>query len=229
MTVALAPRERADRVDLRDLECTVTVKRAMFGSPPDETWGETPNTVAQVSAEVVLRRYEDDDGEELDGEEESVIARAEAYAIDVDTDEPSLNFDVIDTFDEMGGEAFHVVETALSGHTIFDHLQDISEFVPETVTQLIIIESVEVDEAYRGQRIGPRLLTTLTDTVAGPGWQSLILLHAHPLHAEGLSPLDLRRARKKIAASYESVGYAHFRDGIYWRHTARIGPENLAE
>lgn len=223
MTVHVASAERADPVDLRYLECNIRVRGPLFGTVGDNFWGDAPGRVVTVSADVTLHQYDDDDP---DIGSEKVIARATAYAIDIDSDSDSFD-DIIEIFDEMGDEVFAVAEEALSGRTIFDHLESISEFGPGWTSQLVIIESVEVDEQYRGQKIGPRLLTTLTEAVTGPGSQSLILLRAYPLHADDLSPLEIRHARNKISAVYSGIGYASFRENVYWRHTARIGPEAL--
>jgi GNAT superfamily N-acetyltransferase len=95
------------------------------------------------------------------------------------------------------------------------------------VSQLVIVEGVFVEPPYRGQRLGPRLLTTLVETVTGTGRETLIVLRAQPVPWEHLSEIEFRRSRKKVAASYESVGFAHFRDNIYWRHNAFVGTENL--
>lgn len=224
MTVTTTSAKRADPVDLRYLECNVRVKSPLYGATKEPAWSDAPARVATVHADVTLHTFDDDDP---DDETESIIARATAYAIDIDSDNRESFGDIIEIFDEMGDEVFAVAEEALSGRTIFDHLEHISEFSPGWVSQLVIIASVEVDEEYRGQRIGLRLLTTLTETVTGPGSQSLIILRPYPLHADSLSPLDIRRASKKIAAAYAGIGYAPFRENVYWRHTARIGPETL--
>lgn len=209
-------------VSLEDVECSVKITRPLIGAS-DVVWSELPSGVANVSAEATLYVFDDDD----DGEpEQRVIARAAAYAIDL-----AQVGDLIDTFDRVGGEAFDIVESILQGQTIFDWLSDRDPLGGggELISQLVIVESVVVDERYRGQRLGPRLLTTLVETVSGTGSETLIVLRATPVPWEQLSDIELRRSRNKVAASYESVGFEHFRHNIYWRHNAFIGTENLTE
>ena len=67
----------------------------------------------------------------------------------------------------------------------------------------------------------------MVEAVTGTGTEALIVLRAQPVPWEHLSEIELRRSRKKVAASYEGVGFAHFRQNIYWRHNAYIGTENL--
>lgn len=217
----MAAPARADTVDLDYVECSVTVTRPLIGSSSSPIWTAARTGLAQVTANAVLLTFDpDDDGDP----KRKVIARATAYTVDLERLD-----DIVDAFDEMGGEAFEVVENVMSDTALFDALdaKDGSSFAREMVSQLVVVESVTVDAHYRGQRIGPRLLTTLVDTVAGPGDQTLIVLRAQPLQWQDLSEHELRRAQKKVGASYESIGFAHLRDGIYWRHNMFIGAENL--
>jgi GNAT superfamily N-acetyltransferase len=211
--------ERAPKVDLTYVECNVTVTRPLFGIADDPGWTPAPTGVAKVSAEAMLYVYDDD---EPDSEEHRVIARASAYTIDLERVS-----DVLEALDRIGEEVFEVAEEALSGSDIFAMLEDSDPLGGEQVSQLVIVDNVFVEEPYRGQRIGPRLMTTLVDTVTGPGFFTLVLLRAQPVPWEHLSEIELRRARKKVAAAYEGVGFEHFRKDIYWRHNAFIGVESL--
>lgn len=210
--------ERTD-VELEDVECTVKITRPLVGVPDSVVWTELPSGVANVSADATLFIF-DGDGEP----ERRVIATAIAYTVDLDR-----VGDVVDTFDTVGGEAFEIVKSILGEHDIIEWLDTRDPLGGEQVSQLVIVESVNVEEPYRGQRIGPRLLTTLVETVTGTGVATLIVLRAQPVPWEHLSEIDLRRSRKKVAAAYESVGFAHFRNNIYWRHNAFTGTENLEE
>lgn len=206
-------------VDLEDVECIVKITRPLVGVPDSVIWTELPSGVAKVSTDATLYIFdEDDDGKP----ERRVIARASAYTIDL-----ARVGDVVDAFDQVGGEAFEIAELILGSDNILDMLDASDPLVGEQVSQLVIVEHVSVEEPYRGQRLGPRLLTTLVETVTGTGTETLIVLRAQPVPWEHLSEIELRRSRKKIATSYESVGFAHFHDNIYWRHNAFIGTENL--
>ncbi|MGA1827076.1 hypothetical protein [Microbacterium sp.] len=204
-------------VDLKDVECTVRLTRPLVGVPGSVVWTELPSGVAKISADAALHIFDDDKETER-----RVIARASAYTVDLDR-----VGDVVDVFDQVGGEAFEIAESILSDENIFEWLDARDPLVGEQVSQLVIVEGVFVEEPYRGQRLGPRLLTTLVETVTGTGTETLIVLRAQPVPWEHLSEIELRRSRKKVAASYESVGFAHFRHDIYWRHNAFIGTENL--
>lgn len=199
-------------VDLTDIECIVKVTRPLVGVPDSVNWTELPSGVAKISADATLYIFDDDD----EGEpERRVIARATAYTVDLDR-----VGDVVDVFDQVGGEAFEITESILGDENVFEWLDSRDPLVGEQVSQLVIVEGVFVEPPYRGQRLGPRLLTTLVETVTGTGRETLIVLRAQPVPWEHLSEIEFRRSRKKVAASYESVGFAHFRDNIYWRHKA---------
>lgn len=206
-------------VDLEDVECTVKITRPLVGVLDSVIWTELPSGVAKVSADATLYIFDDDDDREP---EHRVIARASAYTIDL-----NRVGDVVDVFDQVGGEAFEIAESILGDDDIFEWLEARDPLGGEQVSQLVIVEGVFVEEPYRGQRLGPRLLTTLVEAVTGTGTEALIVLRAQPVPWEHLSEIELRRSRKKVAASYEGVGFAHFRQNIYWRHNAFIGTENL--
>lgn len=208
-------------VDLEDVECTVTITRPLVGVPDSVIWTELPSGVAKISADAWLHIFDDDDDDDKEPERR-VIARASAYTVDL-----GRVGDVVDVFDQVGGEAFEIAESILGDDDIFEWLDSRDPLVGEQVSQLVIVEGVFVEEPYRGQRLGPRLLTTLVETVTGTGTETLIVLRAQPVPWEHLSEVELRRSRKKVAESYEGVGFAHFRHNIYWRHNAFIGTENL--
>lgn len=222
MATSTASPDRAPDVDLSYLECEVSVARPMFGADDDPIWTDAPKGISMIRAKAILHVFDD----EHDGDSRRrVIARAGAYAIDLDElDGPG---DVLDAMDHLGGDAFSIVETIHSGHDIFTMLDGEVPFGADPITQLIVVEEIFVEEPYRGQRIGPRLLTTLTEVVGGTGFSSLIVLRAQPLQWQELTDLELHRARKKVAAAYEGVGFTLFRDGVYWRHSAYVGTESL--
>lgn len=221
MTAAAVPAGRESAVDLALVRCEVTVTRPLFGASNDPGWTPVPAGIAEVDAKAMLHTFDDD----TEDEDELVIARASAYTVDLDR-----AGNVLEALDRIGEEVFSVAEEVLSGDDIFDMLGRRDDLgAGGQVDQLVIVEDVVVDEAYRGQRLGPRLLTTLIDTVTGPGFFTLIVLRAQPFQWEELSDFGLRSARKKIAASYEGVGFAHFRNGIYWRHNAYVGTESLED
>lgn len=148
-------------VDLEDVECIVKITRPLVGVPDSVIWTELPSGVAKVSTDATLYIFdEDDDGKP----ERRVIARASAYTIDL-----ARVGDVVDAFDQVGGEASEIAELILGSDNIFDMLDASDPLVGEQVSQLVIVEHVSVLEPYRGQRLGPRLLTTLVETVTGTG------------------------------------------------------------
>ena len=92
-------------VDLEDVECTVKITRPLVGVPGSVVWTELPSGVAKVSADATLYIFDDDDDKEP---ERRVIARASAYTVDLDR-----VGDVVDVFDQVGGEAFEIAESIL--------------------------------------------------------------------------------------------------------------------
>lgn len=209
---------RSSAVDLDDVECKVTVTRAPFGSASG-----APNLTEQaglwkVTAKAILHDVDLDE----DTVDEVVIARAKAYVVDlVQVSDP------LGLLDEIGSDAFHLTEDIWRAPNIIDALT-LSGELEALTDRVILVESVLVEERYRGQRIGPRLLATLEDTLAGAGeGGTLVVLQAKPLQWESLSAAELDRARKKVVASYESIGFKLFRGDVYWRHSAYMGLENL--
>lgn len=213
------PVERAPAVDLADVVCDVNIARSLIGSPYDLTWSSVPTGISRVEATAALLTW----NSEVDGEERSVVARASAYLVDI-----ARLDDPLDALDHLDQETFSIAENALrSGDSILDMFDRTDDFSGDLVSQMIIVDLVAVEDAYRGQQLGPRLLTTMIDTVAGFGFEALVVLRAQPLQWKELTALELSRSRDKVASSYEAVGFAHFRDHIYWRHTANLGAESM--
>ena len=119
-------------VDLTDIECIVKVTRPLVGVPDSVNWTELPSGVAKISADATLYIFDDDD----EGEpERRVIARATAYTVDLDR-----VGDVVDVFDQVGGEAFEITESILGDENVFEWLDSRDPLVGEQVSQLVIVE-----------------------------------------------------------------------------------------
>ena len=87
------------------------------------------------------------------------------------------------------------------------------------VGQVIVVEYLSVLEQYRGQKLGPRFLASLIDSISGEGMASVVVLHAQPLQWESLTLVELRKAQRKVAKVYTGMGFTHHREGIYYLHT----------
>lgn len=207
---------REELVDLDYVECGVTVSRPLLGGR-NPIWSEASAGVARVNAKATLHLF-DVDEENVDAEPQLVtVAQASGYTVDLDR--VRSTFDALDPID---AELANIAE-AIDGE------DGILAAMDEMVSQVIVIEHLEVDERYRGQRLGPRLLATLIDTVASGAYDSLVVLRAMPLQWRDLSEIDLRRAKKKLAAAYTGIGFKPFRDDLYWKHTAFVGFEALED
>ena len=211
--------KRGDSLDLDDVECMVTISRPLQGVSTDPVWSSAPAGITRVTATAVLHFA----GDAADTDVRRDIAVAYGYLVDLD-----LVDNVAVEMDQVGGEAFDVIENALFDRSIFDMLEQENDGLgAEPVYQMLLIESVTVEEPYRGQRLGPRLLSTLIDAVDGSGNSTLVLLQAMPTRPHDLTELEQRRVQKKIAASYEAIGFKRFKKNVYWYHSAYIGPESL--
>jgi len=214
-------------LDLARVKVKVRSSRALLGAPFELDFREMPYGYDRFKAKAKFTPEPDLDDFSDDYPKPETIARASAYVVDLTRVKRE---NIAMHFDRIGGEAFTVAELSLYGHSIFDEIQGddpLSGISEWEINQLVIVDNVHVEEGYRGQRLGPRLLTPLLETIGGAGHYTLVLLQAQPHHYWELNDVELRRARKKIATSYESVGFKHFRKNIYWRHLTRIGAENL--
>lgn len=217
------PTDRAAAVDLADVECDIRIVRPPYGSREDSVWSDAPAGVVRVFGKMHLYLFDS----ESDESERRTIARAEAYLVDLEQ-----VTDLLDAMDQVGGAAFSIIEEALHGMSVFSAVESVHEgdgLGAEPIHHLLVVEALFVEEPYRGQRLGPRLLATLMESVCRTMEFTLVLLSVEPYQEDDadLPELDVRRARKKIAASFEQVGFRQFRNDIYWHHTAYTGLESL--
>lgn len=204
MTLQTASPVRSTQVAHDNVECTVTM-RTPFIRTRDAAWTSAPVGVWSVRAEANFHDFSVVPIDDWETEPEVVaVATVEAHVIDTFR-HPSV-FRALDPIDQ---------EKASMGERIDDIIDDLYD----PVERVILIDRLEVDERYRGQRLGPHLLTTLIDSVGGRG--DLVVLHAMPLQWRDLSPEELDDAKVKVRAVYESMGFSTSGDDIFWHHTAQ--------
>ncbi len=214
MTTVAPARET---VDLDHVDVAVTVRRSLLGASEETVVRYDPSGVSLVDTEAVLLVFDDEDDDA--GPERRTIGKLHGKLIDIDRVGGDL-IDVICALDWAGGEAFSVAEEALTEATSFaEELAD--------VRKVLIVETLTIDERYRGQGLGPRLLHTTANTLDGEGYATLVLLRAEPFNADDMDPDQLKAVRKKLAKSYKRVGFKKVTGRAYYWHTALTGAESL--
>ncbi len=181
---------RATPIEHDNVECTVTMSTP-FIRTRGAAWTSAPVGVWRVHAEAQFHDFSAVSLDDWETEPDVVtVATVDAHVIDT-FPQPSV-FHALDPIDQ---------EKATMRERIDDIIDD--ELL-DPVTRVILIDRLEVDERYRGQRLGPHLLTTLIDSVGGLG--DLVVLHAMPLQWRDLSTDELGEAKTKARAVY-SMGF----------------------
>ena len=204
--------ERVPEVDLGELECRVTIQRHLVGAPLDVNWMQCIRGTQKVTAEVVHHVPPEDWDDEP---KKRTIGRASALTVDMNRT-PS---------------AFESLDHLAAGTSLLARMADdlIEQFEEDPTmvhtSQLVCVEDVRVSEAYRGQRIGPRLVASLVEAVSGGGTNTLVVLDIDRWIET--TELEERRWVKKMKPVLESMGFEHYERAGYWRHTSLMGGESL--
>lgn len=101
--------------------------------------------------------------------------------------------------------------------------------VEHPVGDLLILDRVTLDRAWRGFGLGPVLAAEAIRRLS-PGCCAVAAYPAmgeYPQDREQLTAAYRRRAGKKIAALWESIGFRSFRRGVWLLDTARRQPQEL--
>ncbi|MCY1718579.1 GNAT family N-acetyltransferase [Microbacterium sp. SL62] len=220
------PEPRADSLDLNAIQCDVKISRPFPGTEVETLVSDIPHGFVELEATFTLEVV---DFEE-DTVEDQVIASASAYAIriDVDWNRDRLYARILDSLDSVGGEAFHIAEVVCGAGDILSDLDRPYDGGLELTTQLVFVDDVFVEEPYRRQGLGSQLLGALIDAADGTGNQSLVMLRAWSTHWPDVSELDARRLQKNLELPLANIGFGHYMEGVYWRHTALALPSEIA-
>jgi len=204
--------ERMPEVDLSELECRVTIQRHLVGAPLDVNWMQCIRGTQMVTAEVIHHVPPESWDDEP---KKRTIGRASALTVEMDRT-PSA-------FESLDHLAAGTSMLARMADDLVEQFED-DPFMEHT-SQLVAIEDVRVSEAYRGQRIGPRLVASLVEAVSGGSTNSLVVLDIDRWIQT--SEIEERRWAKKMKPVLESMGFQHHAGHGYWRHTSLTGGESL--
>jgi hypothetical protein len=101
--------------------------------------------------------------------------------------------------------------------------------VTQPVGDLLLLDRVSLDRAWRGFGLGPVLAAEAIRRLSG-GCCAVAVYPAmgeYPEDREQVSEAYRRQAKKKIAASWQSIGFQPFRRGVWLLDTALRQPEEL--
>lgn len=215
MTITDTKGARAGLVRIDEIECAVTMRLPVLGAHVP-SWTQAPPGVQSVMLEARRHVYDfDADTEDFDSDvgEEVTIGRVSAHTVALDRVSSAVM-----AVDPISEGLSHLAEHA-------DMITAELDESFENVMQVILIETVFIEESYRGQSLGPRILETLVDSVSGHNFNSLVVLQARPVEPWKMSEMDQRRATKKLARMYTDMKYTpHGDDDIFWRYTSHTGP-----
>ncbi|WP_311245348.1 MULTISPECIES: GNAT family N-acetyltransferase [unclassified Microbacterium] len=212
---------RREKVDLSEIMCEVALSAQPFGAGEYSTW----TSYAAMTTPVTLTASRVSFSEATPGELSArPLGRINGFVIDFDADGGS-NQDPATGLKHNNPTAHAIVQELFTPPTI-DEAINLDSVFGEDMTRLIVIDEIFIEPEYRGQKLGPRLLATLANAVAGSSFTSVVALSTVPREGD-LDGADPLMAQLKISAAFEAAGFSHFRDGIFFHHTAYEGPEKL--
>ncbi|WP_081236541.1 hypothetical protein [Streptomyces viridosporus] len=101
--------------------------------------------------------------------------------------------------------------------------------VTHPVGDLLILDRVSLDKAWRGFGLGPALAGEAIRRLSGGCCAVAVFpgMGEYPEDREEVTEAYRRQAKKKIAALWENIGFQPFRRGVWLLDTALRGPEEL--
>ncbi|WP_405669660.1 hypothetical protein [Streptomyces sp. NBC_01530] len=130
--------------------------------------------------------------------------------------------------DAESGDLESIASTVLDPRT-GQYTDAFDEAIESPVGDLLILDRVFLDKAWRGFGLGPVLAAEAIRRLSGgccavaaePG------MAEWPDNREEASESYRQQARRKIAALWESIGFTHFQDGVYLLDPALRKPGDL--
>jgi GNAT superfamily N-acetyltransferase len=179
----------------------------MCGADEEPAWTTLHSEVSETKLTLTLVGGSEHDSSGGD----EVIGEALAYVTYFNVDDGNDRFAerILGWLTPVGGQALSIVDEAFDSHDFVEDLEMAHPDELELPEQLIILDGIVVDDAYRGQGLGAEILSTLIDSLDGSGSKSLVLLRAESHRME----VPLRRQ-----------GFLHYTNGIYWHHTGLARP-----
>lgn len=218
---AKKPAQR-EKIDVSEIMCEIALRAQPFGAEEYSTWTSYPAMMTPVTltASRVFFSSENRPGELTD----RPLGRIKGFVIDLDSDLEGEH-DPAKSLEHFNPTAHAIVQQLFTSPTIEEELAK-GSIVAQSMRQLVVIDDLFIEPEYRGQKLGPRLLATLIQAVAGSSFSTVVALSTEP-YMDELDGADPLMAQLKISAAFEAAGFSHFRDGIFFHHSAYEGPEKL--
>jgi GNAT superfamily N-acetyltransferase len=174
------------KLDLYDVEVSYSSGGVLVGAPDDDC----ENTVSSWRMRLELVNYPEDDSQP----EHTHIGSIRGFLVNLDSnDDPYEALDALEADLEVIGSALFQDEGII----------EMSEAWPSHV---VIIGHVWIDPKYRGQRLGPRAVSTAVRNFT----RGRSALSAHM--EENL----LQLTRQKVRSAWESIGFTPFNEEVLW-------------
>ncbi|MFE1320946.1 hypothetical protein [Kitasatospora phosalacinea] len=179
----------------------------------------------------VLAPLDDEDDEEGAGDDrdpdlDSVIGRVRLYRLRDYTDGDRWS-----AADAESGDLEVIASTVLRGVKSGEpgYCKAFERQIESPVGDLLILDRVHLDEQWRGFGLGPVIAAEAIRRLS-PGCCAVAAYPAmgeYPKGRDETTETDRRRAKKKIAALWESIGFERFREGVWLLDTAQQTPIDL--
>lgn len=183
------------KLDLCDVEVSYSSGGVLVGAPDDD-W---ENTVSSWRMRLELVNYPEDDSQP----EHTHIGSIRGFLVNLDSnDDPYEALDALEADLEVIGSALFQDEGII----------EMSEAWPSHV---IIIGHVWIDPKYRGQRLGPRAVSTAVRNFTR-GRSALAALIAQPDGWKDMEENLLQLTRQKVRSVWESIGFTPFNEEVLW-------------
>ncbi|MGW4981627.1 hypothetical protein [Streptomyces mirabilis] len=165
------------------------------------------DTLEQWTVSVVEWDEGDDDGPQVG---ELTLFRLRDYT----------GFSRIEAADGYSGELLSIVEAVLDED---EYSEEFEEAIETPVGDLLILDRMYLDKSYRGFGLGPVFAAEAVRRLSG----GCCAVAVEPGMSEwpggdpsSVSDAENDAATAKITALWESIGFRHFKDGVYLLDTA---------
>ncbi|MFJ9448469.1 hypothetical protein ACIRRH_42730 [Kitasatospora sp. NPDC101235] len=130
--------------------------------------------------------------------------------------------------DSESGELLSIAEAVLDGN---DYNEEFQKAIDMPVGDLLVLDRVYLDPTYRGFGLGPLFAAEAIRRLEGGCCAVAVEPGATewPEDESLVTEAYSAAATRKIAALWETIGFQHFKDGVYLRDTAVDHNEILRE
>lgn len=177
-----------------------------------DTSANPDNDVDCWHVEIVLDRPTDDPAlEDGDGWHEQTIGHASVAVMNL-----RHSRDWVDACDAMSGDLQAWAVTLFGEPGAFQPVEALADrYELGCVDQVILFDHMYIDQAHRGQGIGPATVEAILHRL-GTG-TVLAALQPQPDGWQDMAKADYTAALRKVTKAWRSVGFRKFRGGVYVR------------